>query len=79
MPARLGDQLAVGVLADEHVECGAGVMVGRQQHVFMPEGVDVTPAEAAPGRLAVLPERPIAVAQMPIQTRTRQATANPTP
>jgi hypothetical protein len=45
-----GDQLAIGMLADEDQDVALGVLVTRDQDVFVPEGVDV-PAADVFGRL----------------------------
>src|SRR5262249_30220996 len=57
------DQLAVRVLADEDVDVEIPVAMGWQEHVLMPEGVEVTAAQARVVRLQVWAERAVAEAE----------------
>ena len=43
----LGDQLAVAVFADQDVHLGPGPVIGRKEHDFVEEGVDIALAGLA--------------------------------
>ena len=45
MLTRLGDQLSIGVLADQHPDVRPTVVVGREEQVLVPEGVNVSALE----------------------------------
>src|SRR5262249_13713758 len=62
MPAHLSDKLPIRMLADQHIDIRPGILVRQQQHVFVPERVDITASQPALMRIDVRPAMTIAVA-----------------
>src|SRR5262249_23474381 len=63
MPANVGNDLTIGILADEDTDFWPSVMVSQEQHVLMPEYINVAFIFALKVRPHILAKGAILVAE----------------